>query len=566
LVTNAKGDLPRVPHDFEPGTKRVKSPLFLFEGTLWRIDIPHKEELAALTKRALADAHITVEALDGKNPLQSISRGAGKIQHVIYIIKENRTYDHILGDLPQGNGDPERCLFPREVTPNEHALAERFVLLDNFYDSGEVSGDGWTWSTQAQANEYTVRNVPYQYSGRGRTFDYEGANNLYPTGGFPATGPDGKPLSDDPRFKAGAKAVPDVAASPGGHLWDLARAAHLTYRNFGFFYTTGVNKKKEVVIPDNYPTVAGVQPGGHDLDGISDVDFRRFDLEFPDSDAPSMLAAKTGDPAFLWRRHTFGRDNLPGRISEWKRAFQLMLAKDPSGAAVPTFITMRLGTDHTLGANPTRPTPRCMVADNDYAVGELVDTVSHSPIWKTTAIVILEDDAQNGPDHVDAHRSICLVVSPWIKKGSVDHSFQNTVSAIKTIESLLNLPPMCQYDAAAPVIADWDQTPANDGAYAAIFPSEAIMKERNPASNTETPVSPEQDETPKEPAAAAPRGPMKTREAMAEASAAMDFSRADQVPADLLNTVIWKTVKGPASEMPPTPHVIGNAPSKDDDD
>ncbi len=562
LVTNAKGDVARVPHDFVEGTKRVKSPLFLFEGTLWRMEIPHKEELAALTQQVLADAHLTPAALDGKNPLQAVSRLAGKIEHVIYVIKENRTYDQILGDLPQGNGDKERCIFGREVTPNLHALAERFVLLDNFYDSGEVSGDGWTWSTQAQANEYTIRNVPYQYSGRGRGFDYEGTNNDYPTGGFPAVGPDGKPLSDDPRFKAGAKPVPDVAGSPGGHLWDLVRKHELSYRNFGFFYTDGVNSLLRVVIPDNYPTVAGVQPGGHDLDGISDVDYRRFDLDFPDSDAPSVLAGKTGDSHFLWKERAFGQNKLPSRISEWKRSFGLMLAKDPSGAGVPNFMTLRLGTDHTMGANPNRPTPRCMVADNDYAVGELVDAVSHSPIWKSTAIVILEDDAQNGPDHVDAHRSICLVISPWVKQGSVDHTFQNTVSAIKTMESLLNLPPMCQYDAAAPVIADFGSSPANDQPYAAIFPKEGLMKERNGTSNEDAPVSPEQPSVPKKPAAAIP---LDSAQALVNVSARLDFTHADQAPADLLNRIIWKTVRGAASEMPPTPHVIGNAPVKEDD-
>ena len=202
FVTNAKGDRSRVPHDFSAGHK-VISPLYLFEGTLWRLAIPEKTELDASTQECLENSRLMPKYLDGKNPLAAISLKSGNIQHVIYIIKENRTYDQVLGDLPQGNGDPERCLFWSDITPNQHALAERFVLLDNFYDSGEVSGDGWTWSTQAQANEYTIRNVPYQYSDRGRTFDYEGANNDYPTGGFPAAGPDGKPLSADPRFKQG---------------------------------------------------------------------------------------------------------------------------------------------------------------------------------------------------------------------------------------------------------------------------------------------------------------------------------------------------------------------------
>jgi hypothetical protein len=520
-----------------------------------------------MTKTVLAHARLTPATFNAPNPLQSISREAGKIQHVIYVVKENRTYDQVLGDLPQGNGDPSRNLFPREVTPNLHALAERFVLLDNFYDSGEVSGDGWTWSTQAQANEYTIRNVPYNYSTRGRTFDFEGANNEYPTGGFPATGPDGKPLSDDPRFKNGAPAVPDVAASPGGHLWDLARKHNLTYRNYGMFVTGGVFKNGKTIIPNNYPTVQGLQPGGHDLDGITDIDFRCFDLHFPDSDAPSTLAQQKHDDKFLWEKHSFGQYNTPSRIAEFKRELNLMIAKDPTGNSVPNLITLRLGTDHTLGAKAEMPTPTCMVADNDYAIGELVDAVSHSPIWNSTAILILEDDAQNGPDHVDAHRSICFVISPWIKKSSVDHSFQNTVSTIKTIESLLNLPPMCQYDAAAPVINDFNTAPNNAEPYTAIFPKESLLAQRNPKADKEdNNFNPEQPSNAPADNKGAANIPLNSEQNLVAASNAMDFSHADQAPADILNQIIWKSVRGPQSEMHPTPHVIGTAPPKNDDD
>ncbi|MGN6504876.1 MAG: hypothetical protein ACTHM6_04870, partial [Tepidisphaeraceae bacterium] len=487
---------------------------------------------------------------------------AGKIQHVIYVVKENRTYDQVLGDLPQGNGDPSRNLFGRSITPNLHALAERFVLLDNFYDSGEVSGDGWTWSTKAQANEYTIRNVPYQYSNRGRTFDYEGTVNGFPSGGFPAKGPDGKPLSDDPRFAKGAHAVPDVAESPGGHLWDLVQKHGLSFRNYGFFMSTDAKKGSTRIIPDNYPAATGLQPGGRDLGGVTNIDYRRFDLDFPDSDAPSHFATSTGDDAFYWDRRTYGAHALPSRIGEFKREFDLMLAKDPTGAAVPAFMTVRLGTDHTKGANPGEPTPRCMVADNDYAVGQLVEAVSHSPIWKSTAIVILEDDAQNGPDHVDAHRSVCYVISPYIRKGSVDHSFQNTVSAIRTMECLLNLPAMCQYDAAADVIHGWDEHPTNADPYTAILPTAKLMRQRNPLTNKAAPVSPEQPDKKDDGAR------LQSTNDLAIASQRMDFTRADQAPADELNAIIWKTVRGPTAEMPPTPHAVTDGKMKkvDDDD
>jgi YVTN family beta-propeller protein len=574
FVTNGKGDAARVLHGFT-ADHTIIDPLPLFEGTIWRIAIPNDRQLDDLTKECLTNARLTAHYLDGVNPLQSVSLGAGKIKHVIYIIKENRAYDQVLGDLPQGNGDPNYCLFPRAVTPNQHALAERFVLLDNFYDCGEVSGDGWTWSTEAQANEYTIRNVPYQYSHRGRQSDYEGTNNRYPVAGFPAIGPDGTPLSNDPRFKNGGHPVPDVAASPGGHLWDMVRRNNLSFRNYGCFLTNGVRNGNITVIPDNYPTDAGVQPGGHDLAGITDVDYRRFDLNFPDSDAPSRLAQQTGDAGFLWRERSFGKSKLPSRFAEWKREFDLMLAKDPTGASIPAFMTVRLPTDHTNGARSNSPTPSCMVADNDYAVGELVDAVSHSPIWDSAAIVILEDDAQNGPDHVDDHRSSCLIVSPWIKKGSIDHTFQNTVSAIRTIECLLNLPPMCQYDASSDVIRDWDGAPRNIEAYNAIFPSTAILRQRSPAGSNPGSVSPEDPTASVAPTAspAAQRAgndhpPLNSWADLVAASDAMDFSRADHAPADLLNRVIWKTVRGPSAEMPQTPHALSTAepPDKDDDD
>jgi YVTN family beta-propeller protein len=457
LVANAMGAVPLHPNppDAAPDKKRHVSPLHLVEGTVTVVPLRDKAALAQQSQRVLELNRLSPRHVKHitENPLKSIGLQAGKIKHVIYIVKENRTYDQVLGDLPQGNGDVNRCIFGRAVTPNQHALAERFVLMDNFYDCGEVSGDGWTWSTQAQANEYVIRNVPYSYSDRGRTFDYEGSVNRYPTGGFPAKGADGKPLSDHPEFKEGGKAIPDVAAAPGGHLWDLAVRQGLTFRNYGFFMSNGVKQGAVTVIPDNYPADKGLQPGGHDLEGRTDVDFRKFDLDYADSDARWNLYRKTNDEGYLMGRRAFGKYEARSRFEEWNREFQMMLKKDPTGGAVPNLMLVRLGDDHTVGLNPAKHSPRSMVADNDYAVGQLVETVSKSPIWKSCAIFIIEDDAQNGPDHVDAHRSTCYVISPWIKKGSVDHSFHNTVSVLKTMELLLGLPAMCQYDAvAAPIL------------------------------------------------------------------------------------------------------------------
>jgi hypothetical protein len=243
-----------------------------------------------------------------------------------------------------------------------------------------------------------------------------------------------------------------------------------------------------------------------------------------------------------------------------------MLDKDPTGASIPALMLVRLGTDHTFAMSGGKHTPRSMVADNDYAVGQLVETISHSPIWKNTAIVILEDDAQNGPDHVDAHRSICFVISPWVKAHSVDHTFQNTVSAVRTMELLLGLPPMNQYDAAADPIMDWDAAPSNDEPFTAVLPDQKLIRESNPLINPVRRVSPEQSKS----EAPAPAPVPEAIRKLVEASNAMDFTRADAAPADASNRIIWASVKGPDAPMPSTPHGPasrdGKGKAKDDDD
>jgi YVTN family beta-propeller protein len=556
LVANAKGTRARYPNPpiapkgKQTDPKRKDNPNNLIEGNVITLAVPAKAELKQQTEAVMAYARLTPQYINDNNPLKNIGLQAGKIKHVIYIVKENRTYDHVLGDLPQGNGDPAYTLYGREITPNLHALAERFVLMDNFYDSGEVSGDGWTWSTQAMANEYTTRNVPYQYSNRGRKFDYEGTNNDWLTGGFPATGPDGKPLSDLPVFKDGAKAFPDVAEAPGGHLWDLAAKHGISYRNYGMFSSNGIiTKDGKQVIPDNYPASTGLQPAGRDLSGITNIDFRKFDLDYPDSEAWRMHYERTKDERFKWPRIKYGKYDAPSRFTEWNREFQQMLKKDPAGSAVPSLMFVRMGSDHTHGANPNKKSPKAMVADNDFGVGQLVETISQSPIWKETAIFILEDDAQDGPDHVDAHRSTCYVISPWIKKASVDHTFHNTASCLRTMEMLLGLPPMCQYDAIATPMGNWNDRPANDAPYKAILPPASVMILTNPAANEVKPSSPEQR--------------------VLEESLKMDFTVADRAPADKLNAILWQIERGPQAKMPFTPRGIAGVSvpkTKDDDD
>ncbi len=321
LVVAAKGTLPQVPNMKASvrGGRVGQSPLNIYEGVVQVVPIPG--DLGAATATVLANCRLDRIIPGAENPLQHWSRQAGVITHVVYIIKENRTYDQVLGDLPEGNGDPALCLFPRKNTPNQHALAERFVLLDNLYACGEVSGDGWCWSTQSMADAYVQRNVPYHYSLRGRKFDFEGQNNGYPTGGVPAVGPDGKPLATSAVFRNGAPPIPDVAEAGGGYIWDLCTRAGVSFRNYGFFQYLADDVEGVRGGPDNYPAAQGLQPGGHDLAGLTDLDYRRFDLDYPDSEGPSLLARQTGDPrvsvrgAELWSvRRAFAFQRVEPRV------------------------------------------------------------------------------------------------------------------------------------------------------------------------------------------------------------------------------------------------------------
>jgi hypothetical protein len=523
---------------------------------------------AALASLAASTAQVVSNCLStpamgtaSGDALTAIGIGAGKIKHVIYVIKENRGYDQVLGDLPQGNGDPRLTLFGREVTPNQHALAERFILLDNFYNNAPVSGEGWTWCTQSMANEYVVRVIPATYRLALATYQvnytFEGQVDNYITGGFPALDPDGLPLAAG--SPNGMPPVDNVAESPGGYIWDKVKAAGLTYRNYGFFLSGGVSSR----IPDNYPVVAGLQPPGHfpppanQSMGITDYDFRKFSFTYADSDAwvqHGLTAASVGltDVSTGLQPGHWGMGNMPSRYSEWNREFQAMLAQDPAGGTVPAFMMVRFGRDHTMGTNPGFSSPRAMMADNDYAVGELVQAVSNSPIWSSTAIFVIEDDAQFSPDHVDTHRSIAFVISPWIKKGTIDSRFYDTNSVLKSMELLLGLSPMSQYDAFAnPIVGGWDKAPDNDQPYSAILPAQAIIAEMNPTLTA--------------------LGKSDPRRPLAEQCSKMNFQVEDAVPAQVLNEAIWQSVRGPGAKAPALRSnaltgVGGAAVSRDDDD
>lgn len=500
-VANAKGVQANNPNKEAAGPNHAWGHYIetILEGTVAGIAVPHDSDLKNMTT--------LVKSLNA--PLTATRRTLPSIKHVIYIIKENRTYDQVLGDLPQGNGDPTLTLFGREVTPNLHALAERFVLLDNFYDCAEVSADGWNWSTSGMASEYDERNVRINYSGRGRTYDYEGENN-------------GTPVD--------LIGMPDVNRAPGGYIWDLCAKQGVSYRNYGFFVTGGNS-----VTLDGKPLAQDNMPAKKALVGHTDTDFRQFDMAYADSDAWKRYNC----PAQR-QKQTYGKNASSCRFEEWKREFDGYV-KD---GKLPAFSMVRFPRDHTEGTAQGLSTPKAMVADNDYAVGQLVEAVSHSRYWKDTAIFVLEDDAQNGDDHVDAHRSICFVISPYIKKGTVDHAFYNTDSVLHTMEMLLGLPAMCQYDALAPVLDAFGESADNAEPYTAVLPSKAVISQMNEDDAYQRKLSDK-----------------------------LDFLAADRVPDPILNDIIWHSVKGKSVPEPPARHTLGqpqgaqgvSAPAREDD-
>ncbi len=485
FVANAKGDRARHPNGRTSGPTGIWGRYIenIISGTLQIMPSPSNAVLKSLSTKVAQNNRAVDSA-----PLPKTG-----IKHVIYIIKENRTYDQVLGDMPQGNGDPSLCLFGKSVTPNQHALAERFVLLDNYFCSAEVSTDGWYWCTQGMASEYVERNVPYNYSGRGRFYDFGGVVNAIPVS---------------------RQGLPDVTEAPGGYLWDDAARAGISYRNYGFFLQGGNYKNPQtgrLVVADNHPD----EPG---LVGHTDLNFRRLTFNFADSDAWALDDCKA--PTQLAE---YGKYHSNSRVTEWLREFKQFV----KNRNLPALEMVRFMRDHTIGTKPGYATPRAMVADNDYAVGRVVQAVSHSPYWNSTAIIVVEDDAQNGYDHVDCHRSTAYVISPFIVKNSVDHHFYTTDSILHTIEALLHLKAMCRYDADAPVIHDFVAKPLNDASFTAILPARNIVAALN------TPKSYD-----------------------AKISLSQNFHHADENNSQLLNAIIWRSIKGSTSTLPPVIHAL----------
>jgi DNA-binding beta-propeller fold protein YncE len=433
--TNCRGDVkaPKIP-DCARGTGEYV--LTLQKGSLWSAPVPAAAELAELTRQVARNNHFERLASTAGPVLDQLRV---KIRHVIYIVKENRTYDQVLGDLEVGDGDPALTEFPEPVTPNHHALARRFVTLDNFYDSGEVSGVGWNWSVAGRTTDYTEKTVPINYAGRGFSYDWEGTNRNVNVGiASLAERLKAQPLlSPDPQHPADPRLLPgdaDMAAPDGaageagaGYIWDETLRAGLSVRNYGFYTDLGRYddpKKNPAYIP------------------ISKMPFRDGVVQ---AYATNKALVTRTDPYF----RGFDQNNADFyNFQEWEREFDQFAAD----GNLPSLSLVRFCHDH-FGSFGTAlygmNTPAMQMADNDYAIGLLAQKIAASRYKDDTLIFVIEDDAQDGPDHVDAHRSVGYVVGPFVKQGAVVSARYATVNMIHTMEAVLGLVPSSLYSAVA---------------------------------------------------------------------------------------------------------------------
>ena len=486
LVVNNSGRAPNIPNDrFPAGSGRGSGQggeysVALVAGNMSLVPMPGDPELARYTQQVMQNNGLIAPERKRLFP------GMSPFKHVIYIIKENRTYDQVFGDVEragngqQADGDASLAIFgaanaaqrpngPRQnITPNHRALALRFGLFDRFFVNSEASPDGHNWCTAAFSTDYVDKTYRWNYSRRGRTYDYEGFNRL----------PDYDPLKDVPSLFGRSVVAEDVvafmrrfipylsgardAAEPESlYLWDAAARAGLSYRNYGEFIATlsqddvkAIKANRPKLYPDLSENVSAFATK-KSLEGHHSTTVRNFDLKTPDALTVESYRVTKESGGRLNPAITNANSELKfrgvSRVGAWLDEFQAYVADLEAGKPdrLPNLSIVRFSNDHTSGISAGMPTPQFFVADNDYAVGKLVETVSNSPYWKDTAIFIVEDDAQDGPDHVDAHRSVALVVSAYNKPGILVHEFHSTVSLIRTMELLIGLAPMNQLDASA---------------------------------------------------------------------------------------------------------------------
>ncbi len=530
-------DFPQKVVEGQPNGRRGPSTYIgnLLYGSLATLDEQEiTSHLSGWTETALAENRLKAAQEKIVFAGGAASPGNDRIRHVIYIIKENRAYDQILGDLslngkPVGNGDPKWAMYGASVTPNEHKLALQFGVLDNFFDSGEVSGDGHVWSTAGIGTDYLEKTWPHSYRSAQRTYDYEGVvANGYPL----------------------LEKIPDVEEPASGYLWGNLAAHGKTYYHFAEYISTKFCGQDVVADPKLGPMLAGrncahkaVAPG-ESLPAEWGGGVNKFPWAIP------LIASNTATKPELVGHFA---PEMPDfnlavpdqiRVEVFLRHLKQWIADRARGDdTMPNFITLRLPDDHTAGTRPGGPTPRSSVADNDLAVGRAVEAISHSPYWDDTAFFILEDDAQNGADHVDAHRSIAFVISKYAPHGPngtpfVDSRFYSTVSVIRTMESLLGLPPMNNNDAFSSLISSLFTGPGNQPPYKADTTNRdnGLIYTANPKNAVG-----------------------------AKASMKMDFSREDRAPTEKLNVILWKDAMGNAP-VPGMLKVRAKKSADDDDD
>lgn len=453
-----------------------------------------RRELRRSTERVMANNQVD-RAAQGKPPTLPI-------KHVIYVVKENRSYDQMFGDLGKGNGDPSLALFKDDSAPNHRALSRRFTTIDNFYADAEVSPDGHNWITSANSTDYVDKTWPVDYSaqprGSERSYDFEDV-------------PFSQQFVTEPL--AGNPLIPRSGAAPTvGYLWDDAYNHGVSFRDYGEF----------TAIPGGSPPGLPVLPGCPVAPDVSHT--THLDARF----GAHVDAAYAG--------YNLSCSDHTQREPEWAREYAGFVAN----RNLPALSIVRMPNDHTMGTRPGAATPQSYVADNDLALGRIVDTVSHSRYWKNTVILVTEDDAQNGPDHVDAHRTVALAISPYTQTGKVDSTHYDTSSMVATIEGLLGLPPMS----------------ITDGRVNRMWRSFTNRPDLTPYSVRAPTIVPFGD----------PGAPLNSASApMAAAARRWPFAQADAAPEGPLNAAIWKSVKGAASRMPAPRHtIIGEIPNGPD--
>ena len=527
LVATAKGH-GIGPNNDKPHGEDTKKPFRyiagMVYGSLARIDVKKlRPQLAKLTAE-VDRANRLVDAPRKSITFRGRASRVSPIRHVLYIIKENRTYDQLFGDLGSGNGDPSLTMYGWEVTPNHHKLAQQFGILDNFYASGEVSGNGHVWSTAAITSDYTERSWQINYRGDERTYDFEGeVGNEIPM----------------------EQGIPDIDEPGTGFLWAAAHRAKITYREYGEFIDTvwcvpegdwDVSPANTAIrntkCPKKFIAKGDATPGNvAEAGGPSPYP---WEIPVP-ADAAAVKPELVGhfDPLFPAFRTEYPDQ---WRADEFLREFKGFVDARKSGDKaheLPQLMIMHLPNDHTSGTKEKKPAPKAAVADNDLALGRIVEAISNSPYWDDTAILVLEDDAQDGPDHVDAHRSPALVISkyspaPIEGKPYVESGFFTTVNMLRTVEDLLHLRPMNHNDSTANPLAPMFDGKGNQPAFHA--------DDRNLENGLLYVLNP-----PKAPGS--------------QQSELMDFSAPDKANAAELNLILWQDAKGD-TPMPPPRHTV----------